>query len=490
MCLYPTLSINPVLKHLPLSSLPYYIDGHIVSSDNDGDSIFDVARRLKRMILLQDNDDYVDYKNSINQTISNAELLKNEVSRYKFLIDGVYYPAFVLYKCGNCIECRKSYESDVVNRSLIEAANSQYVLFYTLTYSDDNVPKFGLEQKHVRDAFKRFRIHVKRYLDIDLDFTQFYVGEYALDPNYSMRPHYHGIIFIRSKINFLQLKDILSLFNYKKSTYSYFYDKYHPKLKKFWPYGITDVQIARNPEATTRYVCKYICKQYFSKHNQALDILKERNHGYYNDFFVQLPKGHGLAMTYYDKYIDEAISLGYISLSFKHRTIKVGIPKLYLTYYKMCYHAPGFSPLFHCHLFYTILQDVINHPAKLLHSDYDVCDCNIILRYFDIHYSYILSRPLTKRTKLKLIRAFEFVQALSNEELIGILFLMFHQIVDSLCTNDSYKEAYQHNYNLISDLIYKDTRSPGRKILDKQLSVKDTFNYYQIHHNDTVPNIT
>lgn len=483
MCIRPRLAINPVVKSLPLSNLPYIYDGVTHSPKFGHPDIYFAFRMLKSLCTVQDNDDYANYKNSINQTISNVELLKKEVKKYTIFVDGVEYPLFVLYNCGTCFECKKSYQNDIVNRALIEASNSSYVLFYTLTYNDEFVPKFGLCKSHVAAAFKRFRIHIKRYLKIDLDFTQFYVGEYGLNPNFSMRPHYHGIIFIRSKINYIQLKSIIRLFNYGKTNKSYFYDEDHPSLVKFWPYGITDVQIARNPEATTRYVCKYICKQYFGKNNSALSVLKERHHGYYTSFFTQLPKRQGLAGIYFDKYIDEALANGFISLPFGRRVVKVGIPKLYTNYMKMAYHNVGYAPIFECHLFQRLLTHIYNNPYILIDSDYDICDYNVISRYFDLNYSYIFSRPVTKRTKRKLNAAFDFVLSLPNVEISDLMVQMFEHICDNLLTHKDYLSAYRANYELINKLCSFDKRDLKQCISDKLTSLDTTDNYYYKHHN-------
>lgn len=289
MCLAPSLIINPQARYF-LSNDPSGSSVYFNGIDYYGNTIF-ADTIFNQLLRSKDRKQYTALQ--IYDFYRNSHLHVN----------GSRYPLFVLCPCGHCIECRDSYRKEVESRAIIEAAHSGTVLFYTLTYDDDHLPTFGLCQEHVVDAFKRLRQYIKRYIDFDFTFTQVYVGEYATDPRYTQRAHYHGLLFIKEFLTPQQILEFEKLFNGTHEIY-----KTHD-LDGFWPYASRfDFQVARNIVALTKYVTKYITKQYILDNDDDFSEFRKRNYGYKNPQFVQLPKRIGLGCRYIHEYADAILN--------------------------------------------------------------------------------------------------------------------------------------------------------------------------------------
>ena len=97
-----------------------------------------------------------------------------------------------LVPCGKCSECVKRNQNGFVVRCLSESLKSSNICFFTLTYSDDNLPyneagEPTLKREDVKLWKKRFR-----HLIDNKDFSWCCIGEYG---SRTHRPHYHGLIF-------------------------------------------------------------------------------------------------------------------------------------------------------------------------------------------------------------------------------------------------------------------------------------------------------
>lgn len=137
----------------------------------------------------------------------------NEVGHNSyFYVKGTRFRLFNLLPCGRCSSCRESYRRDICNRSIIEACNSGSVYFFTLTYDRFHLPLNGLEKCHVSSAFKRLRTIIDRYFPAIGRFTMIYCGEYGIDSRYTMRPHYHGILYFENDLTYSQKLDLADLF--------------------------------------------------------------------------------------------------------------------------------------------------------------------------------------------------------------------------------------------------------------------------------------
>lgn len=102
----------------------------------------------------------------------------------------------VLIPCGKCEGCLKKKQSDWISRLLVEAQLSLSSFFVTLTYDESHLPfPEGVNKKDVQLFFKSFR---KRYKK----FKYFLVSEYG---SISSRPHYHCLLFFRSRVDWILL---------------------------------------------------------------------------------------------------------------------------------------------------------------------------------------------------------------------------------------------------------------------------------------------
>ena len=133
-----------------------------------------------------------------------------------------YAPQGYFVPCGKCEECRRSLNSQWFFRLRSELdwcrRNAWNIGFFTLTYDDTHVPRFPEEmikndwlykekgelppmcfrRKDVRDFIDniRKRLH-ERYRIAGIRYMV--CSEYGSDPNYTQRPHYHGLICFPSK---------------------------------------------------------------------------------------------------------------------------------------------------------------------------------------------------------------------------------------------------------------------------------------------------
>lgn len=114
-----------------------------------------------------------------------------------------------LVGCGKCPECLKDRQNSWKLRLVQECSQWSHVYFFTLTYSEESVPRneFKRTSASVRDLqlwLKRYRINFRRMYGSDAVFKYFICAEYGPEGEYfykgkmrksTMRPHYHGILF-------------------------------------------------------------------------------------------------------------------------------------------------------------------------------------------------------------------------------------------------------------------------------------------------------
>lgn len=289
-----------------------------------------------------------DLNSYILQHFSASDLSLDEIyltlcNNSYILRKGRRFPLFLRLCCGSCSECRYLYKKEIENRALIEASESSHVFFYTLTYDDVHLTRNGLNKPDVIAAFKRLRQHIDRHLGFPVKFTQFYVGEYGTDPRHSLRPHYHGLIFVENELTPKQILEFFDLFSIYKSHYSPqqrrivyrlgdFYSN-NPSLCPWWYKGMRiDIQGARNVSALVRYVCKYITKG-FSVDFKELLVHRERFEQHSNPLFVQLPKSRGLGCAHIERYKDAVLNSrnGCITINVHGSLERIKIPNIFLT---------------------------------------------------------------------------------------------------------------------------------------------------------------
>lgn len=110
--------------------------------------------------------------------------------------------------CGQCVICMKNKVTEWKIRFQEEAKNSIANCFLTFTYSDEHLPKNGVEVEHL----KKFNNNLKHYYK----FKYYLISEYGPKTH---RPHYHGLYFgvdaytegFNAKINQLWAKGFITI---------------------------------------------------------------------------------------------------------------------------------------------------------------------------------------------------------------------------------------------------------------------------------------
>ena len=106
----------------------------------------------------------------------------------------LFQPLKLQVPCGKCEECKRSNRSDWFVRSYYEWQKSQNsTFFYTLTYNNDNLPKFAgiacFRKKDLQDFLKRLRFRLDKY---NVKLKYLITCEYGELRN---RSHYHALFF-------------------------------------------------------------------------------------------------------------------------------------------------------------------------------------------------------------------------------------------------------------------------------------------------------
>lgn len=253
----------------------------------------------------------------------------HDIVQNSYIIDPLFgrLSLYLLVPCNHCIYCTESYRTEISSRAALEASVSDAVLFYTLTYDSEHLPSDGLHKEHVSSALINLRNHIRRYIDNSITSVNVYVGEYGSSNG---RPHYHGILFLSSPngIDSTTISNIMDLFapvepvSPRRPQFSEFY-RSHGELNHFWPYGrIFDCQSSRNMIALSRYVTKYISKNYGFESSC-----------YSTPPFIQLPKRRGLgysALHAHQSYILSACPASLTVVCKDGSSCTVPLPKYYV----------------------------------------------------------------------------------------------------------------------------------------------------------------
>lgn len=155
-------------------------------------------------------------------TFTNAKYIYRGVSRFR--------QTFV---CGKCSGCISKQRTDWRVRAYYESLDclrkpNAFVLFDTLTYTDDSVPHYSdiypdlqipmlldrmaFSRPDVQKFFKRLRINLKRagYNIGRNELRYILTSEFGSSENCTHRPHYHILFFITFPIQPIELSRIIS----------------------------------------------------------------------------------------------------------------------------------------------------------------------------------------------------------------------------------------------------------------------------------------
>ena len=197
-------------------------------------------------------------------------------------VKGVSYP--VELRCGQCIGCLLQRSSDWAVRCVHESQLHRASCFITLTYNDENLPRFGSLQKADFTKFmKRLRHHTGplRYL---------MCGEYG---EKNRRPHFHALLF---GTDFAEDR-----YHWKTSRKNKLYRS--PTLEKAWTLGHCDIGSMTYESAA--YVARYVTKK---QQGPTANLDQYRIPGYHpRDFrltaeFNEASRNRGLAAGWIERY--------------------------------------------------------------------------------------------------------------------------------------------------------------------------------------------
>ncbi|UPW41049.1 replication initiator protein [Sigmofec virus UA08Rod_5667] len=198
--------------------------------------------------------------------------------------------------CGQCIGCRLEYSRQWANRCLLEKSYHDSSFFVTLTYDDAHVPKtfsvdeetgevlspaMTLRSRHLQLFLKLVRRH---FPDDNIRF--FGCGEYG---TYSLRPHYHLILFG------LHLNDLVT---YSKSPLGFQYFN-SESLSRCWIDGQTGesrgyVVVGDVSWDSCAYVARYLLKK---QKGATAEIYKKLN---IEPEFSRMSRKPGIGRQFYD----------------------------------------------------------------------------------------------------------------------------------------------------------------------------------------------
>lgn len=394
-------------------------------------------------------------------------------SSYLVLTDGTKVPIYVLCPCCKCIECREQYKKDICSRAIIEGSNSRYVVFYTLTYSDYFCPD-SLRKSDVVGAFKRLRQHIHRYISKDIEFTNFYVGEYGTNLKFTRRPHYHGILFFHGNITYDQLEQIREIFKplqYQDRHKKWHFNKFYVGRRDtrriqipFWPYGkMFGFELPKKGcQALAEYVTKYVTKQLKEKDlehqlsDESLECHREPP-------FVQMPKSIGLGVRYLDKYKDFILkgnSTIEVLDSATHKCKRVAVPliflnKLYTPFSQIVPNAAFYAQLF-IRLSVVISQrlggrflESGDFPNLLHNQDYVLNTINSAKYKFRLYRRLRLQR----RQLIQLENAVYYAeQKMSNADIFSWLALLYEKHICKLPDSDVFYKYVIGRYKFMQSL--------------------------------------
>lgn len=109
-----------------------------------------------------------------------------------------YIDQVVKLPCGKCLHCRLEYARNWAIRCMHEAMMHEDNCFITLTYTDSNLPHYGLIEyptvklEDLQKFMKRYRNYLDKEYKKNKKIKYFACGEYGEKHE---RPHYHVCIF-------------------------------------------------------------------------------------------------------------------------------------------------------------------------------------------------------------------------------------------------------------------------------------------------------
>lgn len=403
--------------------------------------------------------------------ITNAEQIDKVVKNSYIYVSNHRVNTFIAAPCGRCIACQDFRRREYESRALFEAADYPNLFFFTLTYSDKHLPKCGLFRPHVVQFLKLFRetlaYKYSKFFNVSIEqaridtrFRVFYCGEYATDPRYTRRPHYHGILF------------------FEKPVPQRWFNWFRKIFRKCWHYGRRfDLQYVKNPVASARYICKYITKQ-------NINVAPEGK----NPCFVQGPTQCGLGSSKLENHLEDILMStdNRVYLHIGRQVCNVRIPKFLLT--KI---FPTFSRLYRtekkslfdsklCDIFYDlelIRQELLYRQETDPFCFYNVHDFDYI--FFSFDWLRVTMKRNSVDVERMLIRKFDttaYYQQFDTKSLLDEYLTTLHRLFDFLPTPQEFIEQFSKKLEWQNKLQIPDL--PYEKRLQSQTNVAlNNLNY-------------
>ena len=202
------------------------------------------------------------------------------VNRSRFLSSLHNEKYFYYIPCGKCADCQKQKSNEWYFRAFSEfhdcvgSDSNNFVLFDTLTYSPEHLPRFMgypcFSYTDVKRFFARLRINLERAgYDVGNNLRYFLTSEYGTHPRdgITYRPHYHVLFYC-------------SVPNLRPVDLSYF-------ISDAWCLGLTDgakykgvyyvnkKRVFKKRLSDSIFVCKYVSK-YVQKSSAYSALFEQR----------------------------------------------------------------------------------------------------------------------------------------------------------------------------------------------------------------------
>jgi hypothetical protein len=212
--------------------------------------------------------------------------------------------------CGQCIGCRLERSRQWAVRCVHELQMHDKSCYLTLTYSPENLPRFGsLKKKDFQDFMKRLRKH---FSGSKIRF--FHCGEYGEN---GARPHYHACVF---GIDFDDKE------KHKKNPQG---DQLYTSrlLEKIWGKG--HCTIGNVTFASAAYVARYITKKIIGPraelHYNHIDFETGEVLAEHEPEYVTMSRRPGIGIPWYEKFKTDCYPSDFVVVNLK----RMRIPRAY-----------------------------------------------------------------------------------------------------------------------------------------------------------------
>lgn len=185
--------------------------------------------------------------------------------------------------CGYCTGCRLDKARDWAVRCIHESQMHDENTYLTLTYANNEIPKYGLSKKHFKNFMKKLRRYGETIHKHNLKF--YACGEYG---DQFQRPHYHACIFG------LEFPD-KEFWNFSKTGFKMYRSQ---ALEKLWTKGYST--IGDLTLETAGYCARYIQKKVYGD----IDVQADHYNGLLPEFALMSRKP-GIGHSWFEKYSND-----------------------------------------------------------------------------------------------------------------------------------------------------------------------------------------